>query len=399
MPVVKFRIVGNDTCDLEIDEPTVIGEVKAMLLDFVGKEGGNVRLVFKGQVLKNDEAPLGDFGVFESPDSYVVAIISGGTPKVVQTPNTTADIITPAAPVQPAAQPTVPASAVPFDLDGAVEEDVVIGENPEPVPQPVEQPRPVGYQPTDEEITNLMGFTGATNETATLALRCARGNLDAAATFCLDGIPPQLIAQLNAAEEQAAVQNPEDANANENIEVHAFPSLEETEAPEGQGPPSTGLRARLEAMDGFQNLRSEVRDNPQLIDGILSAFNATNPSLFQECVRNLPEFLTTFLTEEQAAMTLASIMARAQGSMGAGPAPGQGPAPGRVPPAQIEVTEEENNIIRNLMEMTGLSRPIVVQVFIACDRNGDLAAMNLLENLDQYQQDMAAAQPPQPGNQ
>jgi len=129
----------------------------------------------------------------------------------------------------------------------------------------------------------------------------------------------------------------------------------------------TGDSAELDALRNdpmVGQLRQLVQQNPALLQPFLQQLGANNPQLFQLISRNQQAFLD-FLTEGSGVDlgALGDEMDDDEGGAGAG---------GNV----IQVTAEERDAIERLQAM-GFDRQIVLQAYIACDRDEN-AALNFL---------------------
>lgn len=138
----------------------------------------------------------------------------------------------------------------------------------------------------------------------------------------------------------------------------------------GAGGPGNDA-AELEALRNnplVAQLRQLVQTNPALLQPFLQQVGTTNPQLFQLINRNQQAFLE-FLTEGSG-VDLGALGDDMDMEGGQG-----GPGGDNV----IQVTAEERDSIERLQGM-GFDRQIVLQAFIACDRNEELTANYLIEN-------------------
>jgi UV excision repair protein RAD23 len=128
--------------------------------------------------------------------------------------------------------------------------------------------------------------------------------------------------------------------------------------------------ATLANNPAFLQLRGMIRQNPTLLPAFLQQLGQSNPALLQ-LINDNPEQFTQFMMGGDGGGEGAEQgdLAAALEEMGAG---GGGAG-------TIQVTPEENAAIERLAGM-GFPRDIVIQAFLACDRNEELAANYLFEN-------------------
>nr|PNR35337.1 hypothetical protein PHYPA_023237 [Physcomitrium patens] len=132
-------------------------------------------------------------------------------------------------------------------------------------------------------------------------------------------------------------------------------------------PASGGAPASSSGSAQFQALRTMVQANPQILQPMLQELGKQNPALLRLINENQAEFLR--LINE----------AGAEGAEG-------GDALGQLAggyPQSVNVTPEEREAIERLEGM-GFSRALVIEAFLACDKNEQLAANYLLENANEY---------------
>jgi len=208
-------------------------------------------------------------------------------------------------------------------------------------------------------------------DTVLRALRAAFNNPERAVEYLYSGIP-------EAAEVPAPVARPPAAGAPA-VAVPVIPAPAAPAAPAGpnaapldlfpQGMPGVGGGgAGLGALDflrnnpQFQALRTMVQANPQILQPMLQELGKQNPALLRLINENQAEFLR--LINE------------------AGPADAGGDGMGQLAgayPQSVNVTPEERESIERL-EAMGFNRALVIEAFLACDKNEQLAANYLLEH-------------------
>lgn len=111
----------------------------------------------------------------------------------------------------------------------------------------------------------------------------------------------------------------------------------------------------------FQALRSLVHTNPQILQPMLQELGKQNPSLLRLIEENHQEFLQ--LISEPVDNSEGDIFNQAEVEM----------------PHAVSVTPAEQEAIER-MEAMGFDRDLVIEAFLACDRNEELAVNYLLEN-------------------
>ncbi|TYI23478.1 hypothetical protein ES332_A06G168200v1 [Gossypium tomentosum] len=116
----------------------------------------------------------------------------------------------------------------------------------------------------------------------------------------------------------------------------------------------------------FQVLRSMVQSNPQILQPMLQELGKQNPLLLRQIQEHHAEFLQ--LINEPLEGSEGDVFDQAEQEM----------------PHAISVTPAEQEAIQRLEEM-GFERALVIEAFLACDRNEELAANYLLENAGDFE--------------
>jgi len=124
----------------------------------------------------------------------------------------------------------------------------------------------------------------------------------------------------------------------------------------------------------FQALRQLIQQNPDQLQTLMQTLQATQPELYQLIAQRPQEFLE-LLNQADEGDDGGDDDDISQG--GAGGAGGQGP-PGTV---TITLSPQDQQAINRLQDM-GFDRNRVIEAFLACDRNEELAANYLLSSFD-----------------
>lgn len=199
-------------------------------------------------------------------------------------------------------------------------------------------------------------------ENVKAAMRAAFNNPDRAAEYLMTGIPEGLGAEQPSAQPATANPTPEVPASNEPFNMFAPP-------PAAQGAPQPAdfsflrntRKPWFNILAQFQQLRQLVQTQPQLLQPVLQQLGQQNPQLLATINQNPDAFLQ---------MLLEGGDATGAGDLGATPGGQQ---------VQIQITEEENASINRLVAL-GFDRSAVIEAFIACDKNEEMAANFLFDS-------------------
>ncbi|KAK1936514.1 putative DNA repair protein Rad23 [Babesia divergens] len=217
-------------------------------------------------------------------------------------------------------------------------------------PQPLAQPE--SQQPLDSAASKLV--TGAELET----------NI---ARICEMGFPRPMVEQAMA----AAFNNPE--RAVEFLSTGNIPRPSDVfggrHMPGGEsmgnlmGDTSVHDESlmSIQSHPSFQQLRQVIQSDPQMLQQLLETIGQTNPDLLQTIIENQDEFMELLHSR-------------------GGNEPYGGSFDG---PNVVQLTEAEMEKVQRL-EGLGFPRAAVIEAFLACDKNEELAANYLLENAHDF---------------
>ncbi|KAK6911150.1 Ubiquitin-associated domain [Dillenia turbinata] len=353
--------------EIRVHPTDTVMAVKKNIEDVQGKDNypcGQQLLIHNGKVLK-DETTLVDNKVSE--DGFLVVMLSksktlGSTGASSTQPSTTAPSSnsTPAteAPIQPLASKSVSASNtkaanVAADRYDQAASNLIAGKN------------------LEETIQHIMDIGGGNwdKETVARALRAAYNNPERAVDYLYSGIPES--AQIAA----PAALSP--ANQATNVASAATVSGRPNSSPLNMFPQETpsGAGSEIGSLDflrnnqQFQALRSMVQANPQILQPMLQELGKQNPQLLRLIQDHHAEFLQ--LINEPLDGPEGDLLDQAEQEM----------------PHSISVTPAEQEAIGRL-EAMGFDRALVIEAFLACDRNEELAVNYLLENAGDFEDEM-----------
>lgn len=353
--------------------------VKKNIEDVQGKDNypcGQQLLIHNGKVLK-DETTLADNKVSE--EGFLVVMLSksksssSGGASSAQPSSTTAPASnptsTPDASSQPQAPKTSTSSSGPATATGLETATVTAPANSDTYGQAASNV--VTSNTVEQTIQHIMDIGGGSwdKETVTRALQAAYNNPERAIDYLYSGIPETVevavpVTQLPAT--QAATANatgvaPLSGGPNASP-LNLFPQ----EIPSGAAGGNLGSLDFLRNNQQFQALRTMVQSNPQILQPMLQELGKQNPQLLGLIQENHAEFLQ--LINEPVDASEGDLFDQGDQEM----------------PHAISVTPAEQEAIERL-EAMGFDRTLVIEAFLACDRNEELAANFLLENAADYE--------------
>ncbi|KAH1048291.1 hypothetical protein J1N35_039075 [Gossypium stocksii] len=343
----EVRVQPNDT----------VMAVKKNIEDIQGKDNypcGQQLLIHNGKVLK-DETTLAENKVSE--DGFLVVMLSkskslGSTgassaQPASSTPSTTVPASAPSSNSTPATGAPAQASQQ-TDTYSQAASNLVAGNN------------------LEQTIQQLMDMGGGNwdKETVTRALRAAYNNPERAVDYLYSGIPESAEVAVPVARfstspttETGAAPAAPVSGAPNSSPLNMFPQ----ETLSGAAAGGDGSLDFLRNSQQFQALRSMVQSNPQILQPMLQELGKQNPQLLRLIQEHHAEFLQ--LINEPLEGSEGDIFDPAEQEM----------------PHAINVTPAEQEAIERL-EAMGFDRALVIEAFLACDRNEELAANYLLEN-------------------
>ncbi|XP_042498568.1 ubiquitin receptor RAD23b-like isoform X2 [Macadamia integrifolia] len=347
--------------EIRVQPSDMIMAVKKNIEDVQGKDSypcGQQLLIHNGKVLK-DDTTLEENKVSE--DGFLVVMLSksktlGSTgASSAQAPTTAAA----AAPTNAAAPaPTTAASSVPTAAADAT------SQAPVPIDDAYGQAASnlVAGSNLEQTIQQIMDMGGGNwdKETVTLALRAAYNNPERAIDYLYSGIPETAEIAVPVARLPL---NPASGGANP-----TNPTSVARTAPVAGGPNSSPLnlfpQEALNSGAAGDGSLDFLRNNQQ---PMLQELSKQNPQLLRLIQEHHAEFLQ-LINEPLEEGAEGDLFESAEQDM----------------PHAISVTPAEQQILERL-EAMGFDRALVIEAFLACDRNEELAVNYLLENAGDYE--------------
>jgi len=294
-----------------------------------GYKAGEQKLIYAGKILVDDD-PLSKYNIDEK--KFIVVMLS--KPKAAAPPA-----------AEPAPAPAAPAPPAEAPKEEKMEEGG--GEAPAAAPSTGGDSGLVVGEDYNRMVQNIqdMGYEKSQVEAA---LRASFNNPDRAVEYLLTGIPPQV--------EVGGVGGGAPAP---NVTAGGTPAVPAAAAG-GENP-----LAFLRDHEMFQQIRSVIQQNPNMLSTMLQQIGQSNPQLLQIISQNQEAFIR-MINEGEAGE---------EGGVAALP----GDAPGDVldQPGVIQVSPQDKEAIERLKAL-GFPEHLVVQAYFACEKNENLAANFLL---------------------
>ncbi|CAM9963640.1 unnamed protein product [Ectocarpus sp. 4 AP-2014] len=410
---LTVKTLKGEVFRIDVAEESVMSDVKAKISEVRGHDPATQVLICGGKTLKDGDSlagsvaaggflvlmvkrranPVANAAPAPATAAATPAAAPAATPAAAAAaaaaavaPTAAAAAATPAAPAAAAVSPAA-AAATPAGASGADEA--------------------LAIDPANVEMLTAMGFP---EDQATAALRAAFNDVSRAASYLMEGIPDNVGAGSGGSDTRGG--------GDAALAAAMMAGAEDEEGDEGGGG-AAGLAQALMGMEAgegnplnfmrfhpqFDELRGLVRESPAMLPQVLQGLATQSPELIERINQHPDDFLRLMNeppdAEGQAIMEMgvegllegmeqeddeeeeggnAEVVAAGGGggSPGVGVAGGDG---GQGQTVTVELTEEEDAAVQNLMAMVpGAGRDQVIEAFIACDKNAEMAANLLFEN-------------------
>ncbi|KAI5367706.1 Putative UV excision repair protein Rad23 [Septoria linicola] len=385
---LTFKDLKQQKFTIEAEPTDTIGSVKEKISTEKGWDTSTQKLIYSGKILQDDNT-IESYKIEEK--GFIVCMTSKpkAAPSKAAEPATPAKPATgtpapPAAPAQVAAPTTSqpPATPSPAPASTAASGDERSFNDPSALAMGEQRAAAIAGM-------EAMGFP---RDQIDAAMRAAFFNPDRAVEYLLNGIPEsarqeQRPAAASPQPTQTQGQQPatpaatgtESTQQGSDEPVNLFEAAAQAGGGRGAsgGRGAGGLGAALGGGQGaqggqseasqldflrnnpqFQQLRTVVQQQPQMLEPILQQVAAGNPQLAQIITQNPEQFMQLLAEDAGDDATL--------------------------PPGaqEISVTVEEREAIERLCRL-GFERDLVVQAYFACDKNEELAANFLFDQPDE----------------
>ncbi|CAG8693258.1 24779_t:CDS:2 [Gigaspora margarita] len=344
---ITIKTLQQKQFHVEAEPEDTILVVKQKIEESQGHEVSLQKLIFSGKVLADDKS-VSSYNITEK--DFLVVMVSkppakpnsggSGGPSTIITPQP--NLASSAPPPTVIHPPIVPITSPPSTQES----------EPGPTPTPVGS-TPTNPQSIQSHFGNQSALVTGTDYTNTIqrimelgfdrdqvvkAMRASFNNPDRAVEYLMTGIPESV----------------------QNEQIPATPDLAGNQpTPNTIGNTATPEMAFLRSQPQFQQLRQLVQQNPAYLPHLLQQIGQTNPQLLQ------------FINANQSTFT--RLLQESGDDAGAGDA-------NLPPPHYVSITQDEKDAIDRL-EALGFDRARAIEAFLACDRNEDLAANYLFDNM------------------
>ncbi|GKU92725.1 hypothetical protein SLEP1_g6417 [Rubroshorea leprosula] len=356
--------------EIRVQPTDTIMAVKKNIEDVQGKDNypcGQQLLIHNGKVLK-DETTLADNKVTE--DGFLVVMLSKS--KSIGSSGASSAQIASVTPSTTAPASTAPATEVaiqaPVSKSSASASDAATANTQSDTYSQAASNLVAGSN-LEQTIQQIMDMGGGNwdKETVTRALRAAYNNPERAVDYLYSGIPETVevavpVANISAGQTAETGDAAPASGAPNSSPLNMFPQ----ETLSGAGAGGLGSLDFLRTNQQFLALRSMVQSNPQILQPMLQELGKQNPQLLRLIQEHQPEFLQ--LINEPLEGSEVDIFDQPEQDM----------------PHAVNVTPAEQEAIERL-EAMGFDRNLVIEAFLACDRNEELAANYLLENAGDFE--------------
>ncbi|CAF1058962.1 unnamed protein product [Rotaria magnacalcarata] len=349
---LQIKTLSNEKFTIECELFDTVRTIKEKIAakDLKDKyEADGVKLIFSGKILE-DSKTLESYSINQdsflvvvkqaAPKAPTVAIGATNLPSNVSSSVSPQNLPAAAAPPAPSSVPQQP-RPTPTDNPAAASQDTFLSAE--------------AREKALRELTD-MGFDRGQAE---LALRASFYHVERAAEYLITGTIPSFT------EAPASSQGGESGQT---------PTGSESSTG-GRRPAGVEDLSQLSQSPQFQALRNLIQQNPEQLQTLLQTLQATQPDLYRLIEQQPQEFLE-LLNQADEGDDGGDDDDPLQGGVGGG-AGGQGP-PGTV---TITLSAQDQQAINRLQDM-GFERNRVIEAFLACDRNEELAANYLLSSFD-----------------
>ncbi|XP_064387081.1 UV excision repair protein RAD23 homolog A-like [Halichondria panicea] len=394
MSGIKIKTLQQKTFEVDIEHTETVRALKEKIEEDKGMEfqADLLKLIYAGKILE-DSQPLSKYKI--QPSGFVVVMVSKSRPPPKPAAEESSEATTTSVEASTTAQETPTSQQPPEATATTSESEGGVSRMETSEATPTVTPSAQGSDTIesrsegsllqagstlvtgpdlDEATSNLMAL-GYEQDQVIRALNASFNNPDRAAELLMTGNVPNdpIPTAPEGMEEEPGEQPSRD-----------IPPGQQGEGESAGGPPPANPFEFLQDRPQFQLLRTLVQQNPGSLPNLLQQIGQANPQLLQLVSSNQQAFIDMLNRPSPGEGVGAGPVAGAgagappQIPQGLSPQIPQGLPPGAV---SIQVTPEEKEAIERLKGL-GFAESAVIQAFVACDKNEELAANFLLSEND-----------------
>ncbi|KGU32300.1 UV excision repair protein Rad23 [Candida albicans P75063] len=419
---IIFKDFKKQTVSLDVELTDTVLSTKEKLAQEKSCESSQIKLVYSGKVLQDDK----DLQSYKLKEGASIIFMINKTKKtptpVPETKNTTR--------TSNVENKSTTESSTQNKAQGSTNESTTTTTSSSaPAPAPAgattttseqQQPQPAASNEStfavgserEASIQNIMEM-GYERPQVEAALRAAFNNPHRAVEYLLTGIPESLQHPVAPAQPPATGTAPAQQTEGNTSESGQQGEDEEHEGDEstqhenlfeaaaaaaagaGAGGAGSGAGSGAGAGAGsaegdigglgddqqMQLLRAALQSNPELIQPLLEQLAASNPQIANLIQQDPEAFIRMFLSGAPGSGNdLGFEFEDESGETGAGGGAAAATGEDEQGTIRIQLSEQDNNAINRLCEL-GFERDIVIQVYLACDKNEEVAADILFRDM------------------
>jgi len=351
---LQIKTLSNEKFTIECELSDTVRTIKEKIAakDLKEKyEADSVKLIYAGKILE-DSKTLESYTI--NQESFLVVVKQAppkNPPAAGSSTNTPSNTATSASPPtrSPNVAPPVP-TAVPQQQQPS-RTTPATGNAPAATQDSFLSP-----EAREKALTELtdMGFDRVQSEQA---LRASFYHVERAAEYLITGTIPTVVEGPASSQGGGSAQTPSGSESSTG----------------GRRPGGVDDLSELSSNPQFQALRQLIQQNPDQLQTLMQTLQATQPELFQLIEQRPQEFLELLNQADESE----------EGGDDDDPLQGAGGPGGHGPPGTVTITlsPQDQQAINRLQDM-GFERNRVIEAFLACDRNEELAANYLLSSFD-----------------
>ncbi|KAJ7916651.1 hypothetical protein B0H13DRAFT_2231593 [Mycena leptocephala] len=371
---ISIRSPLKYICEIDVELTDLIGAIKSKIEQSQGHAPSSQKIILSGKVLENDKT-LESYGFREGTD-YLVLLVPKPKPTPTPMSSTSTPVAaahssataTPSAPSLPSQTPILPSQtrakrALSPDTASSSTTNVTSKKPKLSHAASLSGPSPPTsaseIHPVPQSTISNMVDMGFERDQVLRALRASYNDPDRAVEYLMTvrSLPITLPVSHLEAETAAALQVSSGPAPATDPPQNLFQPFEQQQqlgadsgAATGSGTPPVGSSRDTQ----FQQFRQRLMQNPE---PFLQFLAVQNPRMAQALATN-PELLVQLLAA-------------------AGDSEGEG---GSLPGAQVINDSRDDRAAIERLEALGFPRPAVIEAYLACDKNEELAVNYLLEN-------------------